>query len=178
MPDNIVLWIGINAGAWLAIHLGVAWLGTQAPARWFCPDAWPFRIRSWEQDGHLYERGMRVKLWKDWIPDGAALFAGGFPKADLGAAAPERLARFLRETCRGEAVHWVAGLAAFLFFAWNPPWAGWLMVAYGAAANLPCIIVQRYNRPRLARLLAARVARPSGGRRLAPSEPSVPRGRA
>ena len=39
------------------------------------------------------------------------------------------------------------------FFLWNPCWADLVMVAYALAANLPCILAQRYNRSRFQRLL-------------------------
>lgn len=47
---------------------------------------------------------------------------------------------------------WKRLLPAPLFFIWNPAWAGWLMIAYAFIANIPFIITQRYNRPRLRRL--------------------------
>ncbi|MCF7734052.1 MAG: hypothetical protein K9N23_20380 [Akkermansiaceae bacterium] len=37
---------------------------------------------------------------------------------------------------------------------WNSWWADAVMAAYAIAANLPCILAQRYNRLRLRRLLA------------------------
>jgi glycosyl-4,4'-diaponeurosporenoate acyltransferase len=58
------------------------------------------------------------------------------------------------ETCRGEAVHWIVLFCSGLFFLWNPQWLAWCMVVYAILANLPCIIVQRYNRLRMARVLA------------------------
>ena len=39
-----------------------------------------------------------------------------------------------------------------IFFIWNPPWARWVMTVYALAANLPCILVQRYNRFTLNRI--------------------------
>lgn len=70
----------------------------------------------------------------------------------LFTLSPAYLERFVRETCRGEAVHWVVFACALLFFLWNPWWIGLIMVAYAAAVNVPCIIAQRYNRIRLVRL--------------------------
>jgi len=81
------------------------------------------------------------------------MFAGGFSKAALASTSGEYLRRFLLETCRGELVHWAVMSASLLFFLWNPWWAGVAMVAYAVAVNLPCILVQRYNRARLARIL-------------------------
>jgi glycosyl-4,4'-diaponeurosporenoate acyltransferase len=152
--------VAINVVAWLVIHLGVAWLGTKIPVRPFHPDRWPYRDWAWEGNGTVYEQGFRIKAWKDRLPDGAALFAGGFRKANLRATSPEYLERFVKETCRGEAVHWIVLLASLLFFLWNPWWAGLIMVAYALVANVPCILVQRYNRIRLKRLCRGRGGRP------------------
>jgi glycosyl-4,4'-diaponeurosporenoate acyltransferase len=46
-------------------------------------------------------------------------------------------------------------LATPVFLVWNWWWVELLMVVYALAANLPCLLVQRYNRARLARLLGA-----------------------
>jgi hypothetical protein len=48
---------------------------------------------------------------------------------------------------------WWVWLCGWLFFLWNPPWAGWVMVVYATFANFPRIIAQRYNRIRLRRCL-------------------------
>lgn len=150
-PSQIVLWIAVNTLAWLAIHLGVALAGTRLPIRLFRPEARWFRPRAWEDGGRLYERRFGIRHWKDRFPDGAAWFRGGFPKARLARRDGAYLDRFARETCRGEAVHSAVILLAPLFFLWNPPWAGGVMILYALASNLPCILIQRYNRLRLLR---------------------------
>ncbi|MBK8650664.1 MAG: hypothetical protein IPN23_02960 [Elusimicrobia bacterium] len=61
------------------------------------------------------------------------------------------MSRFRWKPAR-ELAHWLAMTAA-PFFLWNRPWVGGLMAAYALAGNLPCVIAQRYNRARLARLL-------------------------
>jgi glycosyl-4,4'-diaponeurosporenoate acyltransferase len=153
----------VNVLAWLLIHLGVAWAGTRLPIRLFSPRQWLYRARGWERGGRVYERHLGVKRWKDWLPDGAALFAGGFRKAGLEAASLEHLQRFERETCRGEAVHWAVLATSGFFFLWNPWGAGLLMIVYAVAANLPCILIQRYNRLRLARAIATRSGKGNTG---------------
>jgi glycosyl-4,4'-diaponeurosporenoate acyltransferase len=65
----------------------------------------------------------------------------------------EALERWVQEACRAELTHWIALLVSGLFFLWNPPWLGGVMVLYAVALNGPCIVVQRYNRPRLMRIL-------------------------
>lgn len=163
-----VLWlIAVNVLAWLFIHMGVAWLGTQLPYTWFRADSFACRIRAWERRSRVYERVFGIRSWKDRLPDGAALFRGGFRKRSFNARDPEYIERFIRETCRGEVVHWVVMASALLFFLWNPWWAGLIMVAYGIIANLPCILAQRYNRARLLRLANVAKAKPADVKQVA-----------
>lgn len=142
----------VNVVAWPIIQLGVAWLGTRVDDAWFNPWGALHRTRWWEFDGRLYEKAFLIRLWKDRLPDGARLFKQGFPKKRLAGRDSAYMRRFLHETCRSEEVHLVVLLSSFLFFLWNPVWAGWLMVAYGLLSNLPCILAQRYNRLRLKKL--------------------------
>jgi glycosyl-4,4'-diaponeurosporenoate acyltransferase len=46
-----------------------------------------------------------------------------------------------------------------IFALWNPAALMAAMVAYAVVANLPCLVVQRYNRGRLLRVLARRERR-------------------
>lgn len=135
--------------AWALIQPAIAYLSILMPDRWFDPGRALFRARSWEQGGHIYDRWFRVKRWKDRVPSGGALFRRGFALRQLETRDPETLRQWLIETCRAEACHWIAMLPAGLFFLWNPPAVGWGMVVYALAFNLPLIVVQRYNRPRL-----------------------------
>ena len=148
-----VFWLVVtDILAWLAIHLGMAWLGTRLPGTFFLPNSWLFRPHAWEGKGKIYATLFRIKTWKKWLPDGAVLFAGGFPKAQLRNRDTDYIDLFIRETCRGEAVHWAVMLAAPVFFLWNPAYVGMIMMVYAVLANLPCILTQRYNRIRLGRL--------------------------
>ena len=149
-----VVWIIIlNVAGWFVIQLGMAWMFTRMPVKWFNPGP----ERAWEKRGRFYERIFAIKQWKDLLPDGARWFAGGFAKGTMNNREPEYLARFIRETRRGELCHWLAIGCAPLFMIWNPWWGELIIIAYALAANLPCIIVQRYNRLRFVRILAARM---------------------
>ncbi|MBN2587193.1 MAG: hypothetical protein JXA64_02185 [Candidatus Fermentibacteraceae bacterium] len=146
----------LNVLFWAVVSMGAAWLGTRFPAGRICIDGWMFRQRDWERGGRTYERLLKVRGWKDHLPDWGGVFAGGFSKGRLQSASTDYLERFAAETCRGEAVHWAVMISGPLSLIWNPWWAGMLMVLYGTGANLPCIIVQRYNRIRLLNLLRNR----------------------
>lgn len=144
--------------AWFFLHMIIAYAGTLLPVSLFGSGQWLFKTRGWERGGLLYESLFRVDRWKDRLPDGASWFTQGFAKRSLKTTAPEFLERFVKETCRGEFVHWFVILVSPLFFLFNPWYAGWIMIVYALCANLPCIIIQRYNRPRFIRILLKKAA--------------------
>lgn len=144
-------WIGVgNVAGWLGVQLGLAWLLLRLPARWF---DWP-RARAGGRRRWFYERVLRVKDWKDRLPDGARWISHGFSKRNLRGTDSEYLRRFVAETRRGELCHWLAIACLPVFSVWNPWWGVWVNAAYALLANLPCIMAQRYNRGRLLGLLA------------------------
>ena len=155
--------IAVNILAWGVVHMATAWGITQLAAERFEPAGWLHRPRRWEQGGWIYERWLRVQRWKHRLPDGAALFRRGFRKKRFLSRDPAYLRRFVHETCRGELVHWSTVAAAPLFFLWNPPQVGAIMILYALLASLPFIVVQRYNRFRLERMLGRRERVPRGG---------------
>jgi glycosyl-4,4'-diaponeurosporenoate acyltransferase len=139
--------VALNALGLPALQLGCAWAFTRMPAAWFQhPPA--ARIHR-----DFYERVLAIKRWKDHLPDGASWFRGGFAKAALARRDPQHLQRFLHEAWRGELCHWTVLALIPLFFLWNPWWGDLVIALYALAANLPCILVQRYNRQRLQRAL-------------------------
>ena len=111
------------------------------------------RLRSCERDARVYDV-VRVRRWKDRLPEAGALFAGGVSKRSLPSHDADGRRRFAIETRRAELGHWWCFACAPVFALWNPPLGVVLMVLYGAAANVPCIAVQRYNRARLERIRA------------------------
>jgi glycosyl-4,4'-diaponeurosporenoate acyltransferase len=139
--------IALNCIGWPVIQLGLAWLFTRLPATCFRPPA-SNSIEPW-----LYDRVFHVKSWKDRLPDAATWFSGGFAKRSLSEKSSGYLERFIQETWRGELCHWCALCFVPFFFLWNPWWANLLILFYALAANLPCILAQRYNRIRLQMLL-------------------------
>jgi glycosyl-4,4'-diaponeurosporenoate acyltransferase len=48
--------------------------------------------------------------------------------------------------------------AVVLFLLWNPPVGVAANVVYAIAANVPCILAQRYNRPRVLAMLERQVS--------------------
>ena len=145
----------VDVVAWMVLGVGVGYLGLRLPERWLDRDRGPLRLRRREQRGAWYERRLRIKRWKGLLPD-AGGFAGGRPKRTFVRPDPEALAALAVETRRAELVHLALLLAGPLFVLWNPWRLAAVMVVYAVVANLPCLLVQRYNRARLAAILDGR----------------------
>ena len=158
---SIFVWVA-NIFGWPIIHIAISTLSLRLPAENFVDDNWITVSRKWERDGQFYQDWLRIRKWKQILPDGAP-WLGGFSKKTLKRHDPGYLSQFLIETRRAEIAHWCM-LACFpIFILWNPPWAWCVMCAYAVAANLPCILAQRYNRIAIRRLVGNRsevIARP------------------
>jgi glycosyl-4,4'-diaponeurosporenoate acyltransferase len=142
----------LDIATWLIIHMGVSYLMIHIPLSSFDAGFWLYKQRKWEKNGKIYVRTFRLKRWKKKLPDGAALFKKGFQKKHLKGIDDIYLDNFIRETCRAELTHWVMFLLSPVFFIWNIWWVGIIMIIYAILVNLPCIIIQRYNRIRLKRV--------------------------
>ena len=153
LPIPVIILLDIFG--WLVIHLGVASFMFKLNEKSFNPNSWLFRTRKWEYKGSIYQRFLRIKIWKEKLPDGASLFTNTFGKKHLGPHEITHYEAFVIETCRGELTHWIVIGFAPVFFIWNWWWACIIMVVYAFAANMPCVIAQRYNRIRLLMILSS-----------------------
>lgn len=163
--------VALNVAAWGCIHAGTGWYVHRLALSRLDHDGWLWRARAWERDGCLYER-LGIRSWKDRLPEAGDVFAGGMSKRRLPPSDTGGLDRFAAETRRAELGHWLAAAAGPLFVLWNPLPIAAVMVGYGLLVNLPFIVIQRYNRLRVARITARRRAR--ADRRAGPKPPSEP----
>jgi glycosyl-4,4'-diaponeurosporenoate acyltransferase len=143
----------IDCIVWAALSTVVGLVTHRADDVRFVREGWLLRIRPWERDGRVYEERLHIKRWKNHLPEAGHLFEGGFDKKHLRRADPLYLERFVIETRRAEWTHWVLLAAGPLFVLWNPWGIAVAMVIYAVVANGPCVIIQRYNRCRLGRVL-------------------------
>jgi len=90
--------IVLNVGGWVAVQMGLAWAFTKMPVEWFESG----KPRAWERTGRFYERVLRIKAWKDSLPDGAGWFSGGFPKGTLAGMNRDYLARIFHQRERDD----------------------------------------------------------------------------
>lgn len=142
----------LNSVIWLSIHLTLSILATKIPEEFLERKGHWFRLASWEEEGAFWQRWLHIRSWKDLLPDSTLFFNQNYDLSRLSSVKEEDLNRFLIETRRAELTHWLSILPSGLFFLWNPPWAGWINLLYGIGVNLPFILIQRYNRPRLEKL--------------------------
>lgn len=128
-------------------------IGRVLPKELFSFEKFPFRSLPAEREGKIYQR-IGVHKWKDSFPDMSRIFPFLIPSKKISKAiTADRLELMIQETCIAE---WVHGLLSVLGFGCIWVWksmGGWLLAVLYAFGNLPYIIIQRYNRPRLVNLL-------------------------
>jgi glycosyl-4,4'-diaponeurosporenoate acyltransferase len=156
MPPALT--IVVDVIAWGVFHGATGYAAYRLDDSRLSRDGWLLRQRRFET-GRWYRRRLRINRWKDKVPEAGDLFRGGVSKRHLPAYDVAGLELFVRETRRAELAHWWAMLCGPLFVLWNPPLAAVLLVGYGVVANLPFILIQRYNRFRTQPLVERRSAR-------------------
>ncbi len=156
LPDLAAVFVSVLA--WVFIGFSTGFAIHKVPVRRFDHDTWLTRARSFEDDGNFYQRRLKIRQWKDRLPEQGDLFPDGFSKRHIINRSTEHLERFMAETRRAETVHWLNLSAGPLFLIWCRPLLGAFMILFGICAHLPFVMVQRYNRERLSRVLRRRSA--------------------
>lgn len=148
---NVALWAGAQVLAGYAAH--------RLPLARLDHDGWLLRLRPFEDDGRWYQRTLRIGRWKDRLPEAGAFFDGGMAKRSIPGRRDGGVERFAAETRRAELAHWGSFACLPFCVIWNDLLGVVLMATYGVVVNLPLIAIQRYNRGRSERILAARSRR-------------------
>ena len=138
---SIVGLLGIPAFFW----------GEKVPRRWFDPGRFPFRSFKWEQEGRIYEK-IGIQHWKNHTPDMSKHFQKTFAKQGNLLRSPEHLRKLVAETCSAEFVHTVLILLSPAFVLLMDEYGVLAMVLY-ILGNLVSLIIQRYNRPRIMKII-------------------------
>lgn len=140
--------------AWVIFHLSIGYSCSKIPIERFNPEKRWYQSRAWEKGGEIYQIVFHVKNWKNIIPSGAALYRNAYEIKNLTNLSIENVRLWLKESCRSEFCHLAMILPGFFFFLWNSVEAGGWMLAYAILNNLVPIVMQRYNRPRVRKVLA------------------------
>jgi glycosyl-4,4'-diaponeurosporenoate acyltransferase len=124
-------------------------LSNRMPDGLYSSRNWILREREWEKKGEIYQQILKVKLWKKFLPELSDFAKGVFPKKTIKEFSKDYLQKFLFESRKSEVTHWCIIFSAVLFYLWNDFNSASLILAIAAVLNLPYIIIQRYNRPRI-----------------------------
>ena len=120
----------------------------------FRTDRFPFRSFPFEREGKLYEK-IGIRSWQNKVPDISKLTPGIVPRKKIPRRLDaEAIRRMINETCVAELTHVLlcfAGIA--LLRLWKGAGGIVLFTVYMLLGNVPFILIQRYNRPRLQKLL-------------------------
>ena len=116
------------------------------------PDKGWFRCFGFEKDGAVYEK-LHIRRWQAKVPDMSRILPALMPPKNLSGDYGERLPVMIRETCVAEITHMVISVLG-LPCLWIWPGIGGITVTaiFILLLNVPYILIQRYNRPRLIRL--------------------------
>ena len=121
--------------------------GRLIPKHWFHADRFPWVCHPAEQK--LWKR-LHVRKWQAKIPDMSRIFVKIMPEKKLTKENYENLPRMIEETCVAEWTHILLSIAGLgLLKIWSGVGGVCITIIYIVLGNLPFIVVQRYNRPRL-----------------------------
>lgn len=109
-----------------------------------------YREKYWEDNGFFYSKRLKIKRWKDSLPQ--YISKGGFSKKSLDSLSLEYVNQFILETCRGEWAHRKCMLVSILLLLINRVLVGLAFSSMVVFVNLPFVCIQRYNRIRLIRI--------------------------
>lgn len=108
-----------------------------------------FRLHKVEQNGDIYQKLFRIRSWKEYVPA-----IGVFDKKNLRKdLSREYVSQYLLESLRAELCHEYAVVFAIILIFLTVDSANPKIILWAFALNAPCIMIQRYNRPRFERLL-------------------------
>ena len=116
------------------------------------PDRGLFHCFGFEKNGMLYEK-LNIRKWQARVPDMSKILPKLMPPKNLSGNYADRLPVMIQETCVAELTHIVVSFLG-LPCLWMWPGVGGVTVTaiHIVLLNLPFILIQRYNRPRLIRL--------------------------
>lgn len=126
--------------------------GRLIPKQRLKPESGLFSSFSFEKNGKLYEK-LGVRKWQKRLPDMSRILPLWMPPKNLSGDYAERLPQMIQETCVAELIHIAISILG-LPCLWLWPGVGGVTITaiYILLLNLPFILIQRYNRPRLIRL--------------------------
>lgn len=123
-------------------------LGRILPKAWFKEETIPFRLFSFEKEGKIYKK-IGIHKWQNKVPDMSRIFKNIMPAKKMEKDLQNKLPRMIQETCVAEFIHLLlCFLGLYCIRLWDGI-GGYMIAILNILGNLPFILIQRYNRPRL-----------------------------
>ena len=123
-------------------------LGRLLPASWFREDSIFFRCFDWERGGAVY-KAFSIRMWQNRVPDMSRLFPRLMQEKKISRNFREDLPIMIKETCIAEFIHMLLCVAGLGCLGIWPGFGGFCVSFLYILGNIPFIMIQRYNRPRL-----------------------------
>jgi glycosyl-4,4'-diaponeurosporenoate acyltransferase len=159
MFSRFMMTLPVFIGQFFKFALIVAFIGAAShyvgqilPRRNFDFSSPPYAPFKWEQNGRFYTR-FKIQYWKDRVPDMSQYVKSMFRKKISVFRDFDYIKELIQETCVAEFVHWMLVLISPVFLVLMEGLAGRIGAVVYALANLPFVMIQRYNRPRLVLLM-------------------------
>ncbi len=143
----------VNCAVYLMLTGALSFvLGRFIPKKWFHADRFPYKAFAFEKEGKIYTK-LKIQHWQNKVPDMSKIFPKWMPAKNMTENFKGRLPLMIQETCAAELTHWVLCFTG-LGCLWISPgiWGAVFTLGNILLGNLPFVMIQRYNRPRLVRL--------------------------
>ena len=132
-------------------------VGRTLPRRWFQEDCFPYKSYKFENDGKIYIK-TGIRKWKNKLPDMSRIFPSIIPAKRINGDFSNKAPLLVEETRIAEHIHYVLIIAGFFCMKIWKGIGGIIVSLLFAAGNIPFIMIQRYNRPKLIKILEKKCA--------------------
>lgn len=134
----------------------VFFIGRIYPRKLIYEKKFPFKSFKFENYGKIYEK-LKIKKWKDKLPDASVIInkivPGFMPKKRLDEFSKDKIQTLIKESCIAEINHFIVSiLGLYCIRIWKKSGGLIISILY-IIFNIPFILIQRYNRPRLLKML-------------------------
>lgn len=144
----------VNFMILMLFSLTITCISILLPGKLFDYKQWLFKEKPFERGGRFYLDKCKIKRWKNSLPELSDFLKCVFPKKSILDYSDNYLVIYLNESCRAEITHEAIIASSFLFFIWNGLTMSLLIFIVAFILNIPFIIIQRYNRPRVIKILS------------------------
>ena len=132
-------------------HYFILILVTQPEYKFYYRECVQTDIRFFIKKEKKKKKVLMIKKWKDLIPQYVS--KSGFSKKKMLSLKIDYIKKFIAETYRAELDHLFCCFVIPIIFFLNTAKLSIILSTIVIICNLPCIIIQRYNRLRLRHLM-------------------------